>query len=122
MPSCAFNPITTDRPDGRFMHTDVFMRHHYKTFRPKLEYKPGMSLEEFNEWREKVIEKLKEVLRFPEDVPPQPEPTMLWEEQRDGYKIQKWEAFPEPYAVTPFLVLVPDGVDATHPAPTVNIP
>ncbi len=119
MPSCAFNPITTDRPDGRFMHTDVFMRHHYKTFRPKLEYKPGMSIEEFNEWREKVIEKLKEILRFPEDVPPQPAPTMLWEEQRDGYKIQKWEAFPEPYAVIPFLVLIPDGVDAEHPAPTV---
>ena len=119
MASCANNPIKTDRPDGRFMHTDVFMKNYYKTLRPKLEYKSGMSEEEFSLWREKVKEKLKEVLRFPEDVPPQPAPTMLWEEQRDGYRIQKWEAFPEPYAVIPFLVLLPDGVDAEHPAPTV---
>ena len=119
MGSCAFNPIKSDREDGRFMHTDVFMRHYYKNFRPKLEYKKGMSLEEYEAWRIKVIEKLKEILRFPDDVPPQPEPTMLWEEQRDGYRIQKWEAFPEPFAVIPYLVLIPDGVDAEHPAPTV---
>ena len=121
MESCALRPIKTDRADGRFMHTDVFLKHHYKTFRPKLEYKTGMTPEEYDTWREKVKEKLLEILRFPapEDLPPQPEPVMLWEEAREGYKIQKWEAFPEPYAVIPFLVLIPDGVDALHPAPTV---
>ena len=119
MPSSAFNPIKTDREDGRFMHTDIFMKHYYKTHRPRLEYRSGMSREEFDEWREKVKEKLCEILRFPNDVPPQPEPKMLWEEARDGYRIQKWEAFPEPYAVIPFLVLIPDGVDAEHQAPTV---
>ena len=109
MASCANRPIQTDREDGRFMHTDVFLKHHYKTFRPKLEYKSGMTPEQYDAWREKVKEKLLEILRFPapEDLPPQPAPVMLWEEARDGYKIQKWEAFPEPYAVIPFLVLVP---------------
>ena len=28
MASCALNPIKTDREDGRFMHTDVFLKHH----------------------------------------------------------------------------------------------
>ena len=119
MPSSAFNPIKTDREDGRFMHTDIFMKHYYKTHRPRLEYKSGMSAQEFDVWREKVKEKLREILRFPDDVPPQPEPKMLWEEAREGYRIQKWEAFPEPYAVIPFLLLIPDGIDGEHPAPAV---
>ena len=58
MPSSAFNPIKTDREDGRFMHTDIFMKHYYKTHRPRLEYRSGMSREEFDVWREKVKEKL----------------------------------------------------------------
>ena len=72
MASCALNPIKTDRADGRFMYTDVFLKHHYKTFRPKLEYKPGMTPEQYEAWREKVKEKLLEILRFPdpEDLPP----------------------------------------------------
>ncbi len=114
-----YRPIKSDREDGRFLHTDLFLRDWYKRYTPKLAYKSGMSKAEFFEWREKVIAKLCEILRFPNDVPPQPEPKMLWEEQRDGYKIQKWESFPEPYSVVPFLMLVPDGVDANHPAPAV---
>ena len=62
MESCALRPIKTDRADGRFMHTDVFLKHHYKTFRPKLEYKTGMTPEEYDTWREKVKEKLLEIL------------------------------------------------------------
>lgn len=54
MKGCAYNPIKTDREDGRFMHTDIFMKHYYKTHRPKLEYKSGMSVEEFGAWREKI--------------------------------------------------------------------
>jgi len=43
----------------------------------------------------------------------------VWAEPREGYELQKWEACPEPALVVPFLVLVPEGVDADHPAPAV---
>ncbi len=119
MSDFVYRPIESDREDGRFLHSDLFMRNWYKRYRPKFEYKEGMNAKEFLEWKERVIEKLREILKFPEDVPPQPEPKMLWEEAREGYRIQKWEAYPEPYSVVPFLMLIPDGVNANHPAPTV---
>ena len=119
MADYVYRPIESDREDGRFLHSDLFFRDWYKRYRPKLEYKSGMTPEEFLKWKEKVLQKLPEIVKFPEDVPPQPDPKMLWEEQREGYRIQKWEAFPEPYSVVPFLMLIPDGVDAAHPAPTV---
>jgi len=75
-----------------------------------------MPADEFPRWRERVRAKLRELLRFP-DVPPQPEPRMLWREPRDGYELQKWEVYPEPLAVVPFLVLIPD--DLPTPAPAV---
>ncbi len=112
-------PIKSDREDGRFLHTDLFLRDWFKRYTPKLAYKSGMSKEEFAEWQIKVKEKLLEILRFPKDVPPQPEPKLLWEEQRDGYRVQKWECYPEPYSVVPYLMLIPNGVNSENPAPAV---
>lgn len=111
-------PIVSDREDGRFLHTDLFLRQYYKTYRPKLAYDPSMSMEEYQIWKAKVIEKLREVLKMPTDVPPQPAPKMLWSEPRDGYRLEKWEAYPEPYSVVPFLMLIPNGADREHPVPT----
>ena len=112
-------PIESDREDGRFLHTDLFLRQYYKNYRPKLAYDPNMTLEEYNDWKEKVIDKLREVLKMPTDVEPQPAPKMLSCEAREGYRIEKWEAYPEPYSVVPFLMLIPDGVNASNPAPTI---
>ncbi len=49
----------------------------------------------------------------------QPEPVRLSRVQCDGYAVEKWELYPDPISVVPFLVLIPDGVDRTHPAPGV---
>jgi len=109
--------FTTDRDDGRFLSTAGFMHAYMKRMQPKLAFDPAMEPGDFPAWRGAVREKLSELMRFPEDVPAQPEPKLLWEEPRDGYALQKWEAYPEPLSVVPFLVLVPDGVSAQSPAP-----
>ena len=119
MSDFVYRPIKSDREDGRFLHSDLFMRDWYKRYRPKLEYKDGMSHDDFLVWKEKVRAKLEEIVHFPEDIPPQPEPKMLWEEEREGYTVQKWEAYPEPYSVVPFLMLVPREATANTPAPAV---
>lgn len=44
---------------------------------------------------------------------------LVFEEQRDGFRIQKRECFPLPGAAVPFFVLIPDGVSEAAPAPAV---
>ncbi len=111
--------LNSDREDGRFADVEGFVHAYLKHIKPRLEFDPNMKPEHFDGWRMLVTEKMRELLRFPEDVPEQPEPRMLWAEPRDGYELQKWEAYPEPYSVVPYLALVPEGVDADNPVPAV---
>ncbi len=107
------------REDGRFVQTPGFVQAYLKNLKPKLAFDPQMKAEDFPAWREAVRKKLPEVLCFPEDVPEQPQPKKLWSKKRDGYQLQKWEAYPEPWCVVPFLMLVPDGVSQQSHAPAV---
>jgi hypothetical protein len=106
------------REDGRFIETAGFYHSYLKNLRPRLEFKPEMSLEDMAGWRDQLRGKLKELLNFPE-VDSAPEPKRIWEKSREGYRLEKWEAYPEPSSVVPFCILVPDGVSADSPAPTV---
>ena len=119
-PAPASSPRTfvSGRADGRFIETSGFVHAQLRALRPKLEYRPGMSRAEFTVWQSKVRAKLLELMRFPE-VPPQPEPKRISTQPRQGYRLERWEAYPEPYSVVPFLMLVPDGVSAQSPAPAV---
>ncbi len=85
---------------------------------PKLRFDPSMSQDGFADWQTEVREKLHELMCFPDPVP-QPDPVLLSSKSRDGYRIEKWEAYPEPGSVVPYLVLIPDGVSASCPAPAV---
>jgi len=107
--------FTSGREDGRFVDTAGFIHASLKALRPALCFDPEIPAEQFPHWRERVRDRLAELLRFPE-VPPQPEPRMLWGEPRAGYELQKWECFPEPRSVVPFLVLIPEGVPRPAPA------
>jgi hypothetical protein len=77
-----------------------------------------MEAREFPVWREKLRAKALELMAFP-DIPLQPEPKRISVEQRDGYQLQRWEAYPEPHCVVPFLILLPGGASAQSPAPAV---
>jgi hypothetical protein len=106
----------SDREDGRFASTAGFVHATIKDNPPALRYDPEMPAGEMTRWREEVREKLRELMQFP-DVPEQPKPKMLWSKPREGYELQKWEAYPEPRSVVPYLVLIPE--DAPRPAPAV---
>lgn len=108
--------FSTDRDDGRFVTTAGFAHAAMKALDQPLAFDPDLSAEGFPGWREQVRERLEQLMRFP-DVPAQPEPRMLWSRPREGYELQKWEVYPEPHSVVPYLVLVPD--DIPEPAPAV---
>ena len=110
--------FSSSRDDGRFVSTGGMTHRLLKRDRPKLAFDPESSAEDFAAWQTTVREKLRELMHFPK-VEPQPPPRQLWVQQRDGYELQKWEAYPEPDSVVPFLVLVPAGASAAAPLPAV---
>lgn len=110
--------FSSDRQDGRFIDTAGFLHQLMKSNPPKLAFNPNMKAEEFPAWQTSVREKLVDLMAFP-DVNNQPSPKRLWIRKKEGYQIQKWEAYPEPYCVVPFMIIIPDGVNKHHPAPAV---
>lgn len=110
--------FVSGREDGRFMDTAGFIQNYLKGNPPKLAFDPSMDAGAFPTWRDTLRDKMLELLAFP-DVAEQPSPKRLWSEPRDGYRLEKWEAYPELFSVVPFLVLVPDGASSQSPAPAV---
>lgn len=110
--------IRSKRPDGRHLSTRGFIQHLLRTTNPRLAFDPDFTRQESERWRLKVRTKLRALMDFPE-VPPQPAPRKLWTKDREGYVLEKWEVYPEPGSVVPYLVLIPDGTTPEHPAPAV---
>lgn len=110
--------IQSERSDGRQLSTRGLIQHFLRTESPKLAFDPEFTPEEFAAWQVRVRDKLEELMNFPQ-VPPQPAPKKLWTEDRDGYRLEKWEAYPEPGSVVPYLMLIPDSVTHEHPGPAV---
>ena len=110
--------ISTHRPDGRYVSTRGLVQYMLRNAKPELAFNPNFTPEEFKKWQVKVRDKMKELMQFPV-VPPQPQPKLLSKSKRDGYTLEKWESYPQPGSVVPFLMLVPDGVSAKKPAPAV---
>lgn len=108
----------SSRSDGRFVSTLGFLHAHAKARPPEMAFHSTIDEAQLPDWQRAVREKLRELMRFPEPEP-QPPPKLLWEEPREGYRLQKWELYPEPLAVVPYLVLVPDGVSDSAPAAAV---
>ncbi len=106
------------RADGRFQDTAGFLQYSLKNNPPKLAFDPKMKAADFPAWQTALREKLLELMAFPE-VLEQPAPKRLWLRKKDGYQIQKWEAYPEPGSVVPFMMVVPDKVIKSSPAPAV---
>ena len=106
------------RPDGRFITTGGFLAHHFKNHKPKLAFNPRFTPAEATAWRKQVRARLKKVLAFPR-VPKQPAPKLISSDMRDGYTLQRWELYPEPFCVVPMLMLIPDTATAKKPAPGV---
>ena len=107
----------SDRADGRFDTTRGILQQILRDTKPELAFNPDMNKDEFIVWQGKVKERLAQMMlkKFPE----QPAPKMLSREKRNGYTLEKWEHYPMPGAVVPFLMLIPDGVNVNNKAPVV---
>lgn len=111
--------FTTSRPDGHYVSSRAIAHQLMKNSPPRLRYRPGMTVAEQQKWRADVREAMTRLMRHPQLPASAQQPRLLWTRQRDGYRLEKWEAYPLDSAAVPYLVLVPDGVDAQHPAPAI---
>lgn len=106
------------RPDGRFLSTMGFCHTYMESHRPKLAFDPDNPPPNWGNWVSAVRNKLRDLMCFPE-ISEQPLPERCSSEPRSGFRLERWEAYPEPGSVVPFLVLIPDGIDETNPGSTV---
>lgn len=112
------NNFKSQREDGRFtshLAAQMEMLRHYK---PILRLPEELTPDTFAKWQEEVKKKTAELLCLPE-ITPQPAPKRLSSVKRDGYRVEKWELYPDDYGVIPFLMLIPDGVSEVNKAPAV---
>lgn len=110
--------ITTNRQDGRFLSTRGTVQYMLKNVQPAYAFNPSFTPAEFKKWQSGLRDTMKELMRFPQQAAVQA-PVCVKTVQRDGYRVEKWESYPQQGSVVPFLVLIPDGVDAKHKLPAV---
>lgn len=106
------------RPDGRIPSTQAAFMELLRRRPRELALPKELSAESFATWREAVRQKATELLAMPAFTD-QPAPVLLSSVQREGYRVEKWEFYPDDVSVVPVLLLVPDTATAEKPAPIV---
>lgn len=114
----AHSTFTTDRADGRFVSSRAIAHQLMKHDAPAFAFHPSFSPEEVTAWQAHVKETMARLMKHPV-LQNLPEPVRVSVRQRDGYRVEKWEAYPLPYAVVPYLVLIPDKVTLQEATPAV---
>ena len=96
------------RADGR--HTSTLAAHMemLRNLKPLCSCPKELTEENFAQFQKDVKKYAIELLNMPEPTP-QPAPVLLGSVQRNGYRVEKWEFYPDDYAAVPFLALIPDG-------------
>lgn len=109
--------IQTDREDGRFVSSRGFVHSLLKNMTPEYAFDENFTKAEMLVWQENMQHSMKELMKHP-TLQNLPAPQLVEQIQRDGYRVEKWEAYPLPGCVVPYLVLVPDMLasDAQVPA------
>jgi hypothetical protein len=110
--------FASKRPDGRYSSTLAAFMAQLRDLQPALALPQELNEETFSRWQEAVKETLRQQLAMPQPTP-QPAPVKLSEVQRDGYRVEKWEFYPDDYSAVPFLVMIPDTADENHKVPGV---
>ena len=110
------------REDGRHVSTIAAFMERLRQTEMSLAVPDDLTEEGFDAWREALKSKVAELLCldfFAKEAEGQPSPRMLSTVQRDGYRVEKWEFYPDAYSAVPFLALIPDGASAESPVPGV---
>lgn len=106
----------TSRPDGRFVSSRAVAHQWMKKDAPAFAFHPAWQKEDFSAWQQHVSEAMARLMKHPV-IQNLPAPVRLSVQQREGYRIEKWEAYPLPDCAVPYLVLIPDRADAQPPRP-----
>ena len=110
------------REDGRHTSSMAAMMARMRNTPAALSMPKGMTSAEFAAWRATLVKKVRELLQaafWEEEAKGQPAPKLLSAVQREGYRVEKWECYPDAYTALPFLALIPDDASETHPVPAV---
>ena len=107
--------IASDRPDGRFAGTYAVAHAMLKRCEPECTFNPRFTRRQFVRWQRRVQAAMRDIMRHPE-LKPERQPLCVGSEQRDGYRLEKWEFYPLPECVASFCVLIPDGAAEPRPA------
>ena len=106
------------REDGRHTSTMASFLAYLRNVKPILQFDDSITAEGFSKWQGNLREKVRELLlKYP--VTEQPAPKLLSVAAREGYRVEKWEFYPDDYTAVPFLILIPDGVTKDNKAPGV---
>ena len=116
-----FNPdehrtVTTNRTDGRYMSTYGEAQYMLKHTKPACAFNPTFSKKQFAAWQKRVRDAMNDIMCHPTPSVKQPQPKRLSSEQKDGYRLEKWEFYPLEGCVATFAVLIPDGIKQPSPA------
>lgn len=106
------------RPDGRYVSTMAAFMARLRDMKPTPALPEELTSENFPVWQQQVKDTLRQQLAMPEATP-QPAPVKLETRQRDGYRVERWEFYPDDYTAVPFLVLVPDEASEANKVPGV---
>ena len=82
----------------------------------------SLSSDGFDVWRERLKSKVRELLQldfFEGQALGQPAPRLLSTTERDSYRVERWELYPDRYSAVPFLVLIPHRASAENKVPAV---
>lgn len=109
----AFHSSRTDRRHVSYRGIVQLM---LEDIRPACAFPPDISPQNFPAWRHQVREAMKKLMKFPLHVETPP-PVLVKTVKRDHYRVEKWESYPLPGAVVPFLVLIPDKASNKNPVP-----
>lgn len=120
-PADTINPhkyarITTDRADQRYVSSRGVVHAMLKRTTPEYTFRHDFTKSEFKQWQQGVSRAMADVMQHPSMVG-LPAPRRISSEQKEGYRVEKWESYPLPETVVPYLVLIPDKVDEKNPAP-----
>ncbi len=104
---------------GAFIKTEDFLDAYYKNLQPKLAYDPEITERKNILWKNDVVEKLHELMRFPEKEDKSGESDIVWEKEYKDYHIEKHIIYPEPGSAVPFLVMIPKDAGQSSRVPGV---
>ncbi len=104
------------RADSRSLRTRGAVEGLLRRNPPRLTFNPSeITPETFPAWQTEMKSAMKRLMRHPQAQAAAP--SLVKRVKRPGYTLEKWESYPLDSTVVPFLVLIPDGVDASRPAP-----